>query len=88
MLRLLQGESLDALARETGQTAAVLSEWGDIFLQTGLEEVKRRSKDPQAEALQKEKEQLQSKVGELLMDKELLKCRGPRTRTPPAGRPP
>ena len=75
VLRLLQGESLDGLARETGQTAGTLAEWRDTFLQTGLEGLKRRSKDPQVEALQKEKEQLQSKVGELLMDKELLEHR-------------
>ena len=71
----MQGESLDALARETGQTATVLSEWRHTFLQTGLEGLKRRTKDPQVEALQKEKEQIQSKVGELLMDKELLEHR-------------
>lgn len=79
VLRLLQGESLDQLSRETGQTAAALSEWRETFLQTGLEGLKRRSKDPQVEALQKEKEQLQSKVGELLMDKELLEHRLART---------
>lgn len=75
VLRLLQGESLDGLARETGQTAATLAEWRETFLQMGLEGLKRRTKDPQVEALQKEKEQLQSKVGELLMDKELLEHR-------------
>ena len=32
VLRLLRGESLDALSRETGQPAAVLSQWRDEFL--------------------------------------------------------
>ncbi len=32
VLRLLRGESLDALSRETGQPAAVLSGWRDEFL--------------------------------------------------------
>ena len=75
VLRLLKGESLDALSRETGQTAATLSTWRDEFLEGGQANLKRRSQDPQVEALQKEKDQLQSKVGELLMDKELLEHR-------------
>ena len=36
VLRLLRGESLDALSRETGQPAAVLSRWRDAFLEAGL----------------------------------------------------
>ena len=75
VLRLLKGESLDALSRETGQTAATLSTWRDEFLEGGQANLKRRSQDPQVDALQKEKDQLQSKVGELLMDKELLEHR-------------
>ncbi len=33
VLRLLRGESLDALSRETGQPAAMLSGWRDEFLE-------------------------------------------------------
>ena len=36
VLHLLRGESLDALSRETGQPAAVLSAWREEFLERGL----------------------------------------------------
>jgi transposase len=36
VLRLLRGEGLDALARETGQAAGTLSAWREDFLQPGL----------------------------------------------------
>lgn len=75
VLRLLRGESLDALSRETGQPAATLSAWRDEFLEGGQASLKRRSEDPKVEALEKEKKQLQAKLGELLMDKELLEMR-------------
>lgn len=75
VLRLLRGESLDALSRETGQPAATLSAWRDEFLEAGQAGLKQRSEDPKVEGLQREKTQLQAKVGELLMDKELLEMR-------------
>lgn len=79
VLRLLRGESLDALTRETGQTAATLSSWRDAFLEAGQAGLKRRNDDPKVSALEQEKRQLQAKVGELLMDKELLEMRIART---------
>jgi len=75
VLRLLRGEGLDELSRETGQPASVLSEWRDTFLESGLSGLKRRSSDPRVEALEQERKALQAKVGELLMDKELLEMR-------------
>jgi len=47
-LRLLRGESLDALSRETGRPAAVLSAWRDEFLEGGVAALKRRTDDPKA----------------------------------------
>lgn len=75
VLRLLKGESLDALSRETGQSAASLSAWHDDFLEAGQAGLKRRSDDPKVEGLERERKELQAKVGELLMDKELLEMR-------------
>jgi len=75
VLRLLRGEGLDELSRETGQPASTLSEWRDTFLESGLSGLKQRSTDPRVEALEKERKALQAKVGELLMDKELLEMR-------------
>jgi len=75
VLRLLRGEGLDELSRETGQPASTLSEWRDTFLESGLSGLKQRSSDPRVEALEKERKALQAKVGELLMDKELLEMR-------------
>src|SRR5512144_3327933 len=37
VLRLLRGESLDALARETGQAAGTISSWREEFLVAGRE---------------------------------------------------
>src|SRR5512143_1642118 len=42
VLRLLRGESLDALARETGQAAGTLSRWREDFLAAGREGLKSR----------------------------------------------
>ena len=75
VLRLLRGEGLDELSRETGQPASTLSEWRDTFLESGLSGLKQRSSDPRVEALEKERKALQAKVGELVMDKELLEMR-------------
>src|SRR3954451_18415330 len=41
VLRLLRGESLDALARATGQAAGTLSGWREALLEAGQEGLKR-----------------------------------------------
>ena len=75
VLRLLRGESLDALSRETGQPAAVLSGWRDEFLEAGVAGLKRRTDDPKVATLEQELKRAQRLVGDLMMDKELLEMR-------------
>ena len=75
VLRLLRGESLDVLSRETGQPAAVLSGWRDEFLEAGMAGLKRRTDDPKVAALEQELKRAQRLVGDLMMDKELREMR-------------
>ena len=75
VLRLLRGESLDALSRETGQPASVLSGWRDEFLEAGMVGLKRRTDDPKVVALERELKRAKRLVGDLMMDKELLEMR-------------
>jgi transposase-like protein len=87
VLRLLRGESLDALSRETGQPAAVLSRWREEFLEAGLAGLKRRTEDPKVAMLEKKLKRAQRLVGDLMMDKELLEMRIARFEgEPPFGR--
>ena len=75
VLRLLRGEGLDTLSRETGQPASVLSRWREEFLEGGMAALKRRTDDPKVNALEKEVRRAKRLVGELMMDKELLEMR-------------
>jgi transposase-like protein len=75
VLRLLRGESLDALSRETGQPASILSQWRDEFLEGGVAALKRRTADPRVVALERELKRAKRLVGDLMMDKELLEMR-------------
>jgi transposase-like protein len=68
VLRLLRGESLQSVSRELEVTASRLSEWKENFLQRGLEGLKSREADHRDEEIKR----LQNKVGELIMDNELL----------------
>lgn len=72
-LRLLRGESLDAVSRETGVPAARLSAWRESFLDTGKEGLKSRRGDAAQQAQEAQTKRLQAKVGELTMDNELLR---------------
>lgn len=74
VMRLLRGESLDAVSRETGLPAAELSRWRDAFIETGKEGLKSRSQDPATEATERERKELLAKIGELSMDVEILKA--------------
>jgi hypothetical protein len=65
---LLRGEDLELVSRELGITAARLSQWRDQFLSGGEWNLKARDSDPQVE----ENRRLQAKIGELLMENELL----------------
>ena len=61
VLRLLRGESLEILARETGVTAAELSGWRDAFLEAGAASLKARGRDDRDAAI----DRLRIKVGAL-----------------------
>ena len=64
VLRLLRGESLDALARETGQAAGTISGWREAFLAGGAEHLKSRPRPVEDRQLA----DAQRKIGELSMD--------------------
>ncbi|MCP3162548.1 transposase [Myxococcus qinghaiensis] len=68
VLRLLKGEELDALSRELGVTAAVLSEWREKFLAGAKANLKSREPEPADD----EVPQLKAMVGELMMKNELF----------------
>src|SRR4051794_16699979 len=69
VLRLLRGESLDALARETGQAAGVISSWREAFLDAGQEGLKTRPQPVEDRRLA----DAQRKIGELAMDNDILR---------------
>ena len=68
VLRLLRGEDLEILSRALGVTAATLSGWQDSFLAAGEAGLATRPTD--GEAL--ETERLKAKLGEMLLERELL----------------
>ena len=70
VLRLLRGESLDGLARETGQPAGRIGAWREEFLAAGREGLKSR---PRAEEDRRLVE-AQRKVGELSMELDILRA--------------
>ena len=74
VLRILRGETLDALSRELGVTAATLAEWREQFLAGGQAAVRSRPMDARDEDLAR----LRAKIGELTMDNELLRERAER----------
>lgn len=76
VMRLLRGESLDLLARESGQPAGAISTWREEFLAAGREGLRARTA-PVADVALRE---AQRKVGELSIEldiaKALLECKG------------
>ena len=64
----LRGEDLESVSRELGITAARASQWRDQFLAAGQASLKSRAPDARDEANRR----LQAKIGELLMENELL----------------
>ena len=68
VLRLLRGEDLESVSRELGITAARASQWCDQFLAAGEAGLKSRATDARDE----DHRRLQAKIGELLMETELL----------------
>jgi hypothetical protein len=66
--RLLRGEPLELVARESNVTIARLTEWRDRALAGAASALKERERDERDEEITR----LQSKVGEITMDNELL----------------
>ena len=70
VMRLLRGESLDLLARESGQPAGRISGWREEFLAAGREGLKARPAPVEDFTLR----EAQRKVGELSMEVDILKA--------------
>jgi transposase len=70
VLRLLRGEGLDALARETGQPAGRIASWREEFLAAGREGLKSRPGPVEDRRLA----EAQRKIGELTMDLDILRA--------------
>jgi len=71
VLRLLRGEDLEMLSRALGVTAATLTGWQDTFVAAG--EASLASRPTDGEAL--ETERLKAKLGEMLLERELLEAK-------------
>lgn len=69
VLRLLRGESLDLLARETGQPAGRIAGWREEFLEAGREGLKSRPRQEGDRRLV----DAQRKVGELQLELDILR---------------
>jgi hypothetical protein len=67
---LLRGESLDLLARESGQPAGQIATWREEFLAAGREGLKARPAPIEDVALR----EAQRKIGELSMDVDILRA--------------
>ena len=66
VLRLLKGEAIDAVSRDTQVPAHELEEWRRIFLESGTQGLKKRI-DPEDRELRR----VQAKLGEVMMRLEL-----------------
>jgi hypothetical protein len=66
--RLLRGEPLDLVARQTNVSVARLTEWRDRALAGAATALKERERDDRDDEIAR----LKSKVGEITMDNELL----------------
>ena len=67
VLRLLRGEDLDTVSRESKVTAAKLTEWREAFLASGMAGLKARETDARDEEI----ERLKAVLGEMTMRCEL-----------------
>ena len=70
VLRLLRGEGLDALARETGQPAGTISAWREEFLAGGREGLRSRPAPVEDRRLV----EAQRRIGELAMEIDILRA--------------
>jgi len=69
--RLLRGEPLDLVARQTNVSVARLTEWRDRALAGAATALKERERDERDDEIAR----LKSKVGEITMDNELLSAK-------------
>ena len=69
--RLLRGEPLDLVARQTNVSIARLTEWRDRALAGAATALKERERDDRDDEIAR----LKYKVGEITMDNELLYAR-------------
>jgi transposase-like protein len=74
VLRMLRGESIDALSRELGVESSRLERWREGALAGMDEGLRERGGDPRDEQL----EALRAKLGEALMENELLRVKAGR----------
>jgi transposase-like protein len=74
VLRILRGESIDAISRELGIEVYLLEEWRSKALQGMESGLKARIEDP----LQQELDNAKKRLGELLMENELLQVKADR----------
>lgn len=70
-IALLKGEPLEEVSRATGQPAHVLNGWKEAFLAGGATAF-REGESAKEKQLESENRQLKAKVGELIMDTDLL----------------
>jgi len=82
VLRLLRGESLDEVSRDVKVEISRLEEWRDNGIH-GLEEaMKERAGDP----MQAQLNEVNRRLGELMMENELLRIKASRAPGFPLGR--
>ena len=74
VLRLVRGEDLDSVSRELGVGAAMLAQWRDEFLAAGQASLRTRQADQREDEIAR----MQSKIGEITMENELLRERARR----------
>jgi transposase len=82
VLRLLRGESLDLLARETGQPAGRIASWREEFLEGGREGLRSRPRPAEGRELAN----AQRKVGELQPENDILRALLEKRSRPPLPR--
>ena len=71
VLRLLRGEDLETVSRSLGVTAATLTAWRDAFLAAGEASLASRP----AEGEEFESGRLKARLGEMLLERELLEAK-------------
>src|SRR5215213_7436113 len=76
VLRLLRGEDVELVSRSLGVTAATLSSWREAFLAAG--EASLATRPTNGEAL--ESNRLKARLGEMLLERELLEPKSRRWR--------